>query len=333
MIYKKGLKTEEKKLNSIGFNGVISYVLDFFQVIWWIYSKKDVYDVFIGVNNLNAFAELFLKKIGKVKKVIFYTMDFVPIRFENRILNYIYHQIEIIAIKKSDETWNVSPRMSSGREKYLKLSVKKYPQRFIPVGIWNDTMKKRSFQGIKKHQLLFIGHLLEKQGIQIVLDALPQIKKEIPDVSFLIIGGGEYEDELKSKVATLHLEKNVIFAGWNLDRDKLENILSESAIGVAVYKPEKEWLRNFTYYADPYKIKDYLGAGLAIILTDISYNVKDVERNKCGIIVEYNKDEVADAILRLMKDEKVLKYYRENSLRYAKKFDCMDIYDKIFMKS
>lgn len=328
--YEKGRKVEEKIVVSKKSFEILNYLIDFFRVIWWTLLTKETYDLFIGVNNLNSLSGVFLKKIGKVKKVIFYTMDFVPIRFENKILNFIYHQIEIFCVKNCDETWNVSPRMAIGREKYLELSEKKYPQRFIPVGIWNYKIKKRPIEQIKKNQLLFIGHLLEKQGVQMVLEALTIVKKEIKEIQLLIIGGGPYEGFLKNRVIELNLQDNVMFAGWVKDRDDLDEMISESAVAVAAYKPEKKIQRNFTYFADPFKLKDYLGAGLPIILTDISYNAREIENRECGIIVDYNKDQISRAIIKVMSDHEVFKRYRANALKYAEELDWENIYNRVF---
>lgn len=330
VLYQKGQKIDEKIVFRNKSLGILDYLIDFFQVIWWTYSGKETYDLFIGVNNLNSLAGLFLKKIGKVKKVVFYTMDFVPIRFNNRMLNCIYHEIETICIKKCDEVWNVSPRMAKGREEYLGLSEKKYPQRFVPVGIWNDKIKKRPFEQIKNNQILFIGHLLEKQGVQMVLEALTLVKKEIKEIRFLIVGGGPYENFLNDKVRELNLSRNVIFTGWIKDRDKLDQLISESAIAIATYKPEKKIQRNFTYFADPYKLKDYLGAGLPVVLTDISYNAKEIAKKECGIIVKYDKNEIAKAIIKLMINQEILKKYRQNALNYAKELDWMTVYNNVF---
>ena len=98
-VYKSGRKMSEKKIHRSNTIGMRDYFVDFFQVLWWVLKEKETYDTFIGVNGLNCLAGLFLKKIGKVKKVIFYTIDFVPIRFRNKLLNFIFHRIEIICVK------------------------------------------------------------------------------------------------------------------------------------------------------------------------------------------------------------------------------------------
>ena len=60
---------------------VLNYFLEPIQTIFFLLKKKGVYDCFIGYDNLNAFTGICLRKIGKVKKVIYYTVDYSPQRF------------------------------------------------------------------------------------------------------------------------------------------------------------------------------------------------------------------------------------------------------------
>ena len=263
-------------------------------------------------------------------EVIFYSIDFVPQRFNNSLLNNIFHTLEIYCVKKSDYVWNVSPRIAEGRKKILHISDKQYKQIVVPIGVWNHKVKKRNFNQIKKHQILFLGHLLEKQGVKLVLEALPSIIRKIPDVHFIIAGGGEYLDTLQKTVDELSLGKYVTFTGWITKRETIDDMMSESALAIATYKPEKEKLRNFTYYADPTKLKDYLSAGLPIILTDISYNAREIAEKKCGILVEYDKEIIAKSIIKLLTDNTLLAAYRKNAIQYAKDFDWSVIFDKLW---
>ncbi len=327
--YEKGSQVSKKISDRENVITVIDYLIDFFSVVLSVW-KQGFYDIYVGFDALNCLSGLFLRKIGKVNKVIFYSIDFVPIRFSNKILNTIYHKIEIFCVQHADECWNVSPRIAQGREDFFHVSQSKYLQKVVPIGIWNKDIKKREFKEINKHQLLFIGHLLEKQGVQIVLEAIPIIVKKIPDFTFIIVGGGEYEEQLKHIVNNLNITKYVTFTGWIKDRKKIDEMMSKSAIAIASYKPEKEKLHNFTYYADPTKLKDYLGAGLPIVLTDISYNAQEISKKKCGVLIEYNKNAIAKAIISLLSDIKQLQLYRKNALQYAKEFDWQEIFDKAY---
>jgi len=303
----------------------VNYFFDVYLTLKWILEEKEKFDLFVGVNCLNAFVGVILKKVKFVKKIVFYTIDYVPNRFDNKILNNIYHYMDKFCLKNADETWNVSPRIAEGREKLKGLKQKLYNrQKVVPIGVWIDRVKRLSFEKIRKHQLLFVGHLLEKQGIQLVLEAIPEIVKFIPDFHFLIIGDGNYKSSLVERAKRLDIGRYITFTGWIKNRDDLDKLMGDSALAAAIYNKE---LDSYTYYADPTKLKDYLSAGLPVILTDLSYNAKEIAENGCGVIVNYDKKEVAAVIINLMKDENKLKVYRENALKYIKQFDWRLIFE------
>lgn len=328
--YKNGKKREIVKFKSPPIPNLIRYFCDPFVVLYFS-LKKGKKNIFIGVDPLNAVVGVVLRKIKWVDYVVFYSIDFVPQRFENKFINSIYHNLEKFCVKNSNESWNVSPRISKGREKFLKINYKKYKQKVVPIGIWkNEISKKTKFKN--KHQILFIGHLLEKQGVQEVIRAVSLTSKKIKDIRFLVVGGGEYKKELQDVSRKLDMQNHVNFLDWIKDRDRLKKIMQDSAIAVACYKPEKKRLRNFTYYADPTKLKDYLSGGLPIILTNISHNAKEIEKNKCGIVVDYDRKKISDAIIKLLSNNRLLEKYRLNAIVYAKKFTWDKIFDNAFLE-
>jgi len=318
------IKKHESKLRSN--ISILNYFIEICLTLIWLFANGEKFDLFIGVDSLNSFVGLLLKKVGYVRKVVFYTIDYVPNRFNNKLLNYIYHRLDKFCLKNADETWNVSPRIAEGREKLNGLNHVIYnKQRVVPIGVWFDRVKRLPFDQINRCQLLFVGNLLEKQGVQIVFESIPKIIKVIPDFHFLIVGGGEYENILREMVKKKELEKYVTFTGWIKNRKKLDTIMADSAIAIAMYDKTKD---NFTYYADPTKLKDYLSAGLPILLTDVPHNAKELEHNKCGIIIDYDVDKVKNAIIDLMKNEFKLKEYRKNAENYIKRFDYNIIFEE-----
>lgn len=325
--YKKGVLTLEKKINQ-RITGVIGYIVDFILTIYWVIKQKERYDLLIAVDVLNGLSGLVLRKLGKIRKVFFYAMDFAPVRFHNRLLNFIYHEIEKLCVKNSDEIWDVSPKIAEGRKRFLHIDPKTYSRKVVNSGIWIKKVKKFPFSEVKKHQLLFLGHILEKQGIQKVLESIPIIVRKIPDFKFVILGGGEYEANLKKLAQSLKIEKYVEFRGWIKERKIIDTTLGESAAAIVVYVPEKEARYNFSYYGDPIKIKEYLSSGLPVILTNVPHNAKEIEKRKCGIVVRYQKEEIANAVIKLLSNEQTLREYRENALIFAKEFDWNVIFSK-----
>lgn len=325
--YEKGTLVKEKKINQ-RLGGIIGYLIDFLLTGYWVIMQKEQYDVLIAIDVLNALSGLALKKIGRVRKVIFYAVDFSPVRFHNRLLNFIYHEIEKLCVKNSDEIWDVSPKIAEGRKRFLHLDPKTYCGKVVNSGIWIEKVKNFPFSKIKKHQLLFLGHIMEKQGLQKVLESIPVIVRKIPDFKFIILGGGEYESSLRNLAKRLNIEKYVEFKGWIKERKIIDTTLGESAAAIITYVPEKEKIYNFSYYGDPIKIKEYLSSGLPVILTDIPHNAREIERRNCGIVVSYENKEIINAILKLLSNEQTLRKYRENALQYAKEFDWNIIFSK-----
>lgn len=328
-VYEDGMLIK-KKFNEIRkIPSILAYIKDIFLNIWFILASRHKFDYYIGFNNLNAFSGWFLKKIGKVDRCIYYVVDFTPKRFENKILNYIYHKIESFCAINCDETWNLSYKMIEGREKFKGVEKSLGIQKVVPMGIWFDEKKIVNFNDIDKKQLVFMGNLLEKQGVQFVLESIPYIVKELPSFKFLIIGDGEYKNFLMKKINDLNIEKFVKFAGFVKKHEDIEKMISHSALAVALY--EKGNIEtNFTYFADPGKIKAYLGAGVPILLTDVPHNAKDIQENRCGRIIDYNPIVIADTIVKLLNSEDILREYRKNATQYIKKFDWNEIFNKEF---
>src|SRR5262245_8472259 len=52
--------------------GPVDYILDILETLWLVYSKGK-YQLYVGLDCLNCLTGLFLKKMGKVEKVIFYS--------------------------------------------------------------------------------------------------------------------------------------------------------------------------------------------------------------------------------------------------------------------
>ena len=319
-LYTKGKLTREKSLKNLKFFSVTSYAKDVFCSVYWVIKSKEKWDLVICADNLNALSGLILRKLGKVKKVIYYTIDYIPVRFENKLLNEWYHLIDKFCVYQANKVWNVSPRMEIARRKYRGIKTKPGKQKVVPMGTWLKGIKRLPFNKIEKHTLVFMGHLIEKQGVQLVIKAMPRIIKKIPDFKFLIIGTGEYEGKLKKLAKKLNLEKNIKFTGYVKSHEKMENMMARCAVGIALYQGGDKQ-KNFTYYADPGKIKDYLGAGLPIILTNVPHNARQLAKNGCGIIVKNDSKDIVKAVIGLLGNEKKLRKYRQNALSYIEDFD------------
>lgn len=332
----KDLKSVFKKYNRQGDlisekNGFDCRLPDFFLYLenvfytfyWLLFTPKA--DLTVSINGLNAFCGIILKKLGKTKKVVFYTIDFVPHRFPNCILNKIYHLIDNYSVRHCDLVWNLSPVMVLEREK--KGVEKIYREKQITVPIGTDlNVERLPFEKINRYEIAFMGHLREGQGVEFLIDLLPEIIKKIPQVKLVLIGTGPLEEKLKSQVKKAGIESRVEFTGFIKDNREMQNRLAKCAIAVAPYVDDA---KNFTRYTDPGKPKAYLASGLPVIITDIVQVAKEIQKTKCGYAVNFEKDEFVKSIVMLLENKEKLKLYRENAVEFAKKYE----WNKVFKKA
>ncbi|MFQ5710328.1 MAG: glycosyltransferase family 4 protein [Candidatus Geothermarchaeales archaeon] len=305
---------------------IILYVKDVFATLYLTLRLKRRYDLYIGVDCLNAFVGLFLRKLGLVRMVIFYTLDYAIKRFDNRVLNHMYHLLDKLCAKHADFVWNVSDVISEARE--LKKAPKEYyaPQIIVPVGTDFDKINRKPVERIDK-KIAYIGGMNPIFGPQLLFQALPELVRRIPDLKMVVTSTGpvEREQKLREFVDKCGLNSNVTFYGYEEDHSKLEEILTECSIGFAPYMPIPYSYKMFT---DVTKPKVYMACGLPVVITKVPSIAKVIERCRAGIVINYDKDELIDATLKLLYDREFYKMSRNNAILLASKFKWSKIFDE-----
>jgi phosphatidylinositol alpha-1,6-mannosyltransferase len=69
--------------------------------------------------------------------------------------------------------------------------------------------------------LLTLARLDERKGQDMMIRSLPEIRKAVPDVIYLVVGDGSYGPHLRALVSELHLEDVVVFTGAASDEQVL----------------------------------------------------------------------------------------------------------------
>lgn len=62
--------------------------------------------------------------------------------------------------------------------------------------------------------VLYAGRIAEEKKIDIVMRAIAQARKDIPDIRMIIVGRGAYESQLRTLAKSLDMENAVTFAGF-----------------------------------------------------------------------------------------------------------------------
>ena len=322
---------EELLKNSLDyrfFPDLLCYIKDFFYSLTVVLRYPYKFYVYIGCGGFNVLPGLVFKLFGRVKKVIFYTIDFSPKRFDNLLLNKLYFLIDKICVNHADYTWNLSNRMAKGRKKYNNMPLKVFSkQRVVPIGVWLNNLpaSRRDIKSEKK--LVFCGDLIESQGLELVLESIPAIVKRVKDFKFIIIGDGNYRDALIRLVKSFKLEKYVEFKGAIYKHEDLLETIATARAGIAPYK-DLDGENSNVYFADVTKPKTYLSCGLPIIITKLPDISQVVRERKMGITINYDKNELVDAVVNIMNDDNLYLVCKRNAEEFIQTLDWNNVFNK-----
>lgn len=302
------------------FASYLNWTIDILETIWKVVKNGKKFDYFVGSNNLNAFAGIILRRLNRVNQVAYFSPDYVPNRFSNKFLNYLYHQLDLYCVRNANISWNssvklkVDPIMKAREEFGLE---KKFRLKQIQVPDGTDPFRQLPLSKINQFDVGFVGHLRPGMGVDLIIEAFPHIQKKIPNIRFLVIGSGPIEAELKLKAQDM----NIQFLGFIGDIKQVFDKLEKCSMAVAPYEPG-----SISQFSDPGKIKNYFTIGLPVVVTKVPVIWKEIENAGCGIATKYDPQEFADAIVKIINNKNSLSKYRKNTEKLAKKYS----WDRIF---
>ena len=215
--------------------------------------------------------------------------------------------------------------MISARES--RTGIKRDSKQYVfPICVWVDKVSRKPFSKINRKKIIFRGSLVKEMGVDLIIKAMPKILKVIPNINLEIFGDGIERKKLESDVRKLKVSKYVKFFGWIRERKQLEDRMSDAALGIATFNTNisLDKFRN----ADPGKIKDYMLMGMPVITTRAISNFQDIQNAEAGMVINYEASDLANAVVKLLLNENLLKKYRDNALKFISQFDCGKLLDE-----
>lgn len=297
---------------TIRWPGPLRYVSEMGSVISFLFGTPRV-RIFIGIDPLNAMAGLLGKLSGRVDTVIFYTADYAFNRFENPVLNTVYHALDRVAIRFSDKVWNVSSRITEIRKGQ---GVPPHKNVFVPNSPSLTFMNTFASRVKRKKSMVLIANFTPAIDYVLIVRAVAKLKEKHPSIHVSFIGTGAREDEIKELVAQNKLGKNVTFHGFQ-NHDDAMRILSKHEIGLALYAKQWAW----TEFGDSMKAREYLALGLPVIITNDVSTADDIRDYEAGYSINLSEQEFTEALDTLLSDRRLYERMRNNAIKLAGKFD------------
>lgn len=160
--------------------------------------------------------------------------------------------------------------------------------------------------------ILTFGLLSASKGIDLVIDAMPQILKSCPNATYIVLGathpnlvrneGEKYRNELIKKAADLGVSENVIFIDEFVNLEKLVEYLSACDVYITPYLNEAQMTSGTLAYS--------FGLGNVVVSTPYWHAKELLDRGR-GILVPFNDSHaIGREVSKILKDEK-----RRNKIR------------------
>jgi glycosyltransferase involved in cell wall biosynthesis len=275
-------------------------------------------DCWLGFNNLAAARGLAQRALGRADTVVYWAVDFVPNRFGEGLLTRVYDRLDAMSCRRADLRVEVSAAALAGRNERHGLGADAAPATVAPIGTWVDRTPAAPLDGWSGRRIIFLGHLVPRQGVGKLIEALELLAARGVEFEAQIAGRGPVEDELRASVAKGGLDGRVRFVGFLSDHREVEAFVAGASVAVAPYDTEVE---SFTRYADPSKLRSYAAAGLPIVLTDVPPNAGELAAEAGAEVVLFTAEGLADGLERVLASPEDWQRRRKRALEYSKRFD------------
>ncbi|HID28004.1 MAG TPA: glycosyltransferase family 4 protein [Methanosarcinales archaeon] len=251
-------------------------------------KKYDVTHAFFGIPS-GAIAYLFKKEIPYVVSLRGSDVPGFNKRFS---LQYVFLKPIIKKI------WSEASAVISNSAGLKQLALKTSPNQ--EIGIIYNGVDINKFKPIEEKNneiftILCVARLIERKGIDYLINAIPLVLEKQRDVRLILVGEGNLENELKKLCKDLDLEEYVLFKG-RVEHDDLPDLYSSS--DVFVLPSKNEGMSN--------TVLEAMASGLPIITTDTGGTQELIKDNGIVVHVEDSKT-IASAILHLADDYSLCK--------------------------
>lgn len=201
-------------------------------------------------------------------------------------------------------------------EQYKSMGVSENKIEIVPNGIdlseFENLPQKGGFRrkcGINDNQkmILYLARICKIKGLDLLVKAFAELSKEIGNVKLVIAGPDDgYLTSLKKLVADLEISDKVLFTGPLYGEEKLR-----------AYVDADVYVLPSVYETFPVTVLEACACGVPVIVTD-RCGIADFVDGNVEYVVEYDKNQLRDAIIKVLSDERLRKRFGEEGKRLVR---------------
>jgi len=276
--------------------------------------KKKQYDIIVeDVNKVPFYLPLFFNLPHLVviphlfATTIFRETNFIVASYvylSEKPLTFVYRKSNFLAISQSTKDELVSRGIDQSKVGVAECGV---DHAFYTP----DASTPR----LERPTLIYLGRIKKYKSVHHLIKALPLIKHQIPNISVVIVGDGDYLGALKRLTRQMNLEDTVRFTGY-VSAEEKRDLLRRSHISIYP-SPKEGWgITNIEANA----------CGTPVIAANVPGLKDSVSVGKSGLLYPYgNLQKMADSIIQMLTDDDMYRSLSAGALDWAARFvwdDC-----------
>ncbi|BBL57771.1 TIGR04063 family PEP-CTERM/XrtA system glycosyltransferase [Methylomonas koyamae] len=141
----------------------------------------------------------------------------------------------------------------------------------------------------------FIGSFYAYEGLLLLLDALPAIAKQQPNVRLLLVGGGPQQQQIAEKIAALGIQQWVVMPG-RVPHDQVQSYYN--LVDIFIYP---RLSMRLTDLVTPLKPLEAMAQGRLVIASDVGGHKELIRDHQTGYLFRSgDKSDLAQTVINVM---------------------------------
>ena len=230
----------------------------------------------------------------KLKKIFDIFFGYRILKDASKVL--AYHQIEATQYQNMGVNMNKIEILTSGIDLPKNENM---PER--------GNFKKKYSIGDNEKVILFLSRIHKIKGLDLLINAFADLTKKLNNVRLVIAGPDDgYLSTINNLIKSLGLESKILIPGFISVNDK-----------IAAYVDADVYVLPSRYDTFPTTVLEACSFGTPIITTDQT-GIRDLVNNNVGYVVPFDKNQLCNALLKILTNEELRYYFGERGKKLIK---------------
>ena len=293
---------------------VLSAIVDGLLTLMFLARPHRRHDICITAGLNLGLLGIFLRTTGMVEKTAFVIMDYWPQKYGASAFSRLYRQAYGWCCTHVDFVVDVAPTINKARLAD-GIRVKSERQICVPHPIDMSEVGCLPQSQLEPDSLVWTGALTPECGFELVIEAVALVAPKRPGIIVNVTTYGPHRDDLWRTIRDKGLEQNFRLIGYFKKEAAFNSFVRKNRIGLAPYCLSDTSVKNFAGVARPWT---YMANGVPPIITRVPPDAEEIEEAKAGMVIDYDKEQLASAIMELLTDDHLHHTCRQNGLVLVK---------------